>query len=90
MTEYNVFDLSVQCEELIDVTPEEQEEVFALIAAENEANLGYSNWLESLEPTEKAALLEQQAFEAREAQRKDWLNGYSNRQDGSFYGAIAI
>ena len=90
MTYYDSFDCKINCEELIVVSPEEQEEVFALIAQENEAKLSHSHWLDSLEPTEKAALLEQQAFEAREAQRKDWLNGYSNKQTGEFYGSIAI
>jgi hypothetical protein len=90
MTYYDAFDCKANCEEFIDVTPEEQEEVFALIAQENEVNLSFSHYLDSLEPTERAALLEQQAFEAKEASRKDWLNGYSNKQDGAFYGSIAV
>jgi hypothetical protein len=90
MTSYDAFDCKANCEELIDVPPEEQEEVFALIAAETEANLGFSHYLDSLEPTERAALLEQRACEARDAQLKNRLNGYSNKQDGAFYRAIAV
>jgi hypothetical protein len=87
---YNPFDLSIQCEELMEVSPEEQEEVFALIAQENEARLGFSHWLDDLEPTERAAYLDQAAFEQTEASRKDWLRGYSPNQEGNCYGAIAV
>ena len=90
MTYYDAFDCKINCEELIDVTPEEQEEIFALIAQENEARLGFSHWLESLEPSERAAYVEQQAFEQQEANRKDWLGGYSNKDTGTFYGSIAV
>lgn len=90
MTFYDAFDCKANCEEFIEVTPEEQEEVFRLIAEENEAKLGFSHWLDSLEPTERAAYLEQQAFEQKEASRKDYSRGYSNKDEGAFYGGIAI
>ena len=90
MTYYDAFDCKINCEELIEVTPEEQEEIFALVAQENEAKQGFSNWLDSLEESERAAYLEQQAFEQQEASRKDWYNGYSNRQQGETYNGIAI
>ena len=90
MTYYDPFDCKINCEELVDVTPEEMAEVNALIAQENEAQQGFNQWLDSLEPTERQAELEQAAMERREAQRKDWFNGYSNRQEGETYNGIAI
>ena len=90
MTYYDSFDCKINCEELISVTPEEQEVVNALIAQENEAQHDFTEYLDSLEPTERAAHLEQAAFEQKEASRKDWFNGYSNRQQGETYNGIAI
>ena len=90
MTYYDSFDCKINCEELIEVTPEEIEEVNALIAQENEAKQGFNEWLDSLEPSERAAYLEQHSFERKEASRKDWMGGYSNRQDGDTYNGIAI
>ena len=90
MTYYDAFDCKINCEELIEVTPEEMAEVNALIAQENEAQQGFNQWLDSLEPTERQAALEQAAFERKEAERKAWFNGYSNRQEGETYNGIAI
>ena len=90
MTFYDSFDCKVQCEELMEVSPEEMAEVNALIAQENEAQQGFTEWLDSLEPTERQAALEQAAMERKEAERKDWFNGYSNRQEGETYNGIAI
>ena len=90
MTYYDSFDCKINCEELIEVSPEEMDEVNALIAQENEAQQGFTEWLDSLEESERAAYLEQAAVEQQEAQRKDWLKGYSNKDAGAFYGGIAI
>jgi hypothetical protein len=90
MTYYDSFDCKINCEELILVTPEEEAEVLALIHQENEAQRGFTEWLASLEQSERAAFLEQQAFERREAQHMAWFNGYSNRQEGESYNGIAI
>ncbi len=90
MTYYDSFDLKINCEEFISITPEEEAEVLTLIAQEQEAQQGFQQWLDALEPTERAAYLEQQSFERKEAQRKDWFNGYSNKDDGAFYGSIAV
>ena len=90
MTYYDSFDCKINCEELIDVTPEEMEEVNQMIAQEKEALTGFALYLDSLEETERQAALEQAAMERKEASRKDWFNGYSNRQQGETYNGIAI
>jgi hypothetical protein len=63
MIYYDPFDCKINCEELISVTPEEEAEINALIAQENEAKEDFTTWLESLEESEREAFLEQQAFE---------------------------
>jgi hypothetical protein len=47
MTYYPKFDTSVQCEEQMEVSPEEQAEVFQMMADEHSE--GYAEWSESLE-----------------------------------------
>jgi hypothetical protein len=59
------------------ITPEEQEEVFRMIAEENEA-------LENL-PTS-----DQQAWEVEQDELKDWLGNYSNVDHGATYNGVAI
>ena len=50
MTYYNSFDSKIQCEESIEVSPEEQAEVFQMMADEHDENFeGYAEWSESLE-----------------------------------------
>jgi hypothetical protein len=50
MTFYGKFHTSVQCEEQMEVSPEEQAEIFLMMADEhNEDFEGYAEWLESLE-----------------------------------------
>lgn len=78
MTSYDSFDCKINCEELEGVSAEEQEEVFRLIAEENEASQGFEQYLDSLEETERQALTEQEAFERAEAPRKV---GNWNRRD---------
>src|SRR5690349_10319044 len=73
MTYYDSFDCKINCEELISVTPEEEAEINALIAQENEAREGFTAWLETLEESERAAFLEQQAFE-REIEQTSSIN----------------
>jgi hypothetical protein len=77
MTFYDSFDCKINCEEFSPVGEEEREEVFRIIAQENEAIEGFQTYLDSLESTERVAALEQLAFEQRESKRKDWLKGYS-------------
>ena len=67
MTSYT-FEQDIHSDESIMVTPEEQEEVFRLMAAEAEAAEGYSEWSEQVEEAEEPA--------------KDWLHDYCNRQSG--------
>jgi hypothetical protein len=51
MTYYTKFDTSIQCEEFNEVSPEEYDEVMALMAEDSEPQdfAGYSEWSESLE-----------------------------------------
>jgi hypothetical protein len=85
MTYYSKFDSSIQCEEGMEVSPEEQAEFFQMMADEYQAQEGFGNWSEE---TERQATLEQEAFE--QSQEKDWLNGYSPNVDGDSYEGIAI
>jgi hypothetical protein len=80
MTFYDKFITSVQCEESQEVTPEEQEEVFQMMAeehAEPKEFAGYEAWLDSLENGERAQI-------------KDWQGSYSNDDSGPSYNGIAI
>ena len=90
MTYYDAFDCKINCEEVYTVDPDEYDEVMRELAEESQAQQGFNEWLDSLEPTERQAALEQAAMERREAQRKDWFGGYSNRQEGETYNGIAI
>jgi hypothetical protein len=87
MTYYTKFDSSIQCEEGMEVSPEEQAEIFQMIADEHEAREGLSLWSDE---TERLANLEQEAFEQEQSSHKDWLNGYSQNVDGDSYAGIAI
>ena len=50
MTYYTKFDTSIQCEEMMEVSPEEQAEVFQMMADEHDEDFeGYAEWSESLE-----------------------------------------
>ena len=50
MTFYNKFDTSIQCEESNEVSPEEQAEIFQMMADEHSEDFeGYAEWSESLE-----------------------------------------
>jgi hypothetical protein len=74
MTYYNKFDTQVQCEEHNEVSPEEQAEVFQMMADEHDASQdfeGYAEWSESLE-------------------EKDYLAGYSNSTDGPSYNGLDV
>jgi hypothetical protein len=76
MTYYDKFDTQIQCEERNEVTPEEYNEVMMLMATEDPEDFeGYPEWSKSLEEPE---------------QEKDWLNGYSNNDDGPSYNGISI
>jgi hypothetical protein len=72
MTYYTKFDSSIQCEEGMEVSPEEQAEIFQMMADEHDAFEGSAQWSASLEDG------------------KDWLNGYSNVDNGETYNGIAI
>jgi hypothetical protein len=77
MSYYNPFDSQIQCEELIEVSPEEQAEVFQMIADEHTEPQdfeGYAEWSESLE----------------QEPVKDWLNGYSNSTEGDTYNGMDV
>ena len=92
MSVYDSFDSKATCEEYFsrDVDEVEYEEVMREMAEESKAQQGFNEWLDSLEPTERQAALEQAAFEQKEESRKDWFAGYSNRQTGEPYNGIAI
>jgi len=87
---YDAFDCKIQCEEVYPVDPDEYEAVMRELAVESQAQQGFTEWLDSLEESERAAYLEQATLERKEAQHKDWMGGYSNRQDGDTYNGIAI
>jgi hypothetical protein len=83
MTYYNPFDSQIQCEEHIEVSPEEQAEVFQMMADEHTEPQdfeGYAEWSDEL----------QGDFERQQDQAKDWIGGYTNKDDGEFYNGIAI
>lgn len=80
MTYYTKFDTSIQCEERNEVSPEDQDEVFQMIADERTAPqdfAGYNEWLDTLEPAEREEI-------------KDWQGGYSSSTDGPSYNGIDI
>jgi hypothetical protein len=87
MTYYTTFDSSIQCEEGMEISPEEYAEVMALMAQEHEAQAGFGDWSEQ---TERQAIVEQEAFEQEQASQKDWLNGYSPNDDGETFEGVAI
>jgi hypothetical protein len=76
MTYYNdPFSTSIQCEEHMEVSPEEYAEVMAMMAEEYGAAQGAAEWSASLEEEEP---------------EKDWTGDYSNSTDGPNYGGIDI
>jgi hypothetical protein len=78
MTYYSKFDVSIQCEEQIEVSPEEYAEVMQLMADEHDAEQGFAEWSKSNEP------------EPEPQPEKDWLGNYSNVDNGATYNGIAI
>jgi hypothetical protein len=74
MTSYT-FEANIHSEESIFVTPEEQEEVFKLMAEEAAAE-GYAEWSAEVSGEEEPV--------------KDWLKGYTNRQSGPTHEGWAI
>jgi hypothetical protein len=80
MKYYDTFNSKIQCEEQSEVTPEEQAEVFQMMADEHDASqdfAGCDEWLNSLENLEVEEI-------------KDWQGGYTNNDDGPSYNGIAI
>jgi hypothetical protein len=77
MSYYNNFDANCYSEDFMAVTPEEQEEVFRMIAEENEA-------------LNEMPQDEQTAWEHKQDRLKNWLGGYSPITDGDTYEGIAI
>jgi hypothetical protein len=75
MTYYTTFDSSIQCEEGMEVSPEEYAEVMALMVEEYGAAQGAAVWSANLEEVEP---------------EKDWLNGYSNSTDGPTYNGCDV
>jgi hypothetical protein len=74
MSYYSKFDVSIQCEESMEVSPEEYAEVMQLMADEHDASEGFGVWSASQEKEPE----------------KDWLGGYSNSTDGATYNGISI
>jgi hypothetical protein len=87
MTYYSKFDIEIYSDEQIEVSPEEQAEVFKLMAEEYQAQEGFAAWSEE---TERKAIVEQEAFEQKQASQKDWLSGYSPDDDGETFEGVAI
>lgn len=81
MTYYDSFDCKINCEEIAPVSDDEREEVFRLIAQESEAMQSLAAYLDGLEESERAAALEQLAFEASEAPRKAWKWNQPDEKD---------
>jgi hypothetical protein len=77
MTYYDAFDCKSNIEDFMTITPEEQEEVFRMIAEKNEA-------------LEKLPTSDQQAWEVEQDELKDWLGNYSNVDTGATYNGVAI
>jgi hypothetical protein len=79
MTFYNnTFDVSIQCEESMEVSPEEYAEVMQLMADEHDAQQGFAKWSDSNEPGSEPE------------PEKDWLGNYSNVDNGATYNGIAV
>jgi hypothetical protein len=74
MTYYSKFDSSIQCEEGMEVSPEEQAEIFQMMAEERAAEQSFAEWSESIEPEPE----------------KDWLKGYSNSTEGDTYNGLDV
>jgi hypothetical protein len=87
VTYYDSFDCKVQTDEHMEVSPEEQAEIFQIMAEEYAAGEGYAAWSEA---TERKATVEQAAFEQKQASQKAWLKGYSPDDDGETYEGIAV
>jgi hypothetical protein len=80
MTYYSKFDVSIQCEESMEVSPEEQAEIFQMMADEHVTTpdfAGYEEWLDTLENKEVEEI-------------KDWLGGYQNIVEGDTYNGIDV
>jgi hypothetical protein len=79
-TFYNTFDSKIHSEELAQVSESEYDEVMRLAVEDHDEPRdfeGYDEWLNSLDNDEQAEI-------------KDYLNGYSNNDDGPSYNGIAI
>jgi hypothetical protein len=79
MTYYDPFDCKIQCDEVSPVSAEEQEEVLRLLAEDKGSGQPPDFYLDALEPTERAAVLEQLAFEQEQAPRK--VGNWNRRDD---------
>jgi hypothetical protein len=77
MTYYSKFDVSIQCEESMEVSPEEQAEIFQMMADEQDAFEGSALWSAGLETAELEGA-------------KDWLGGYQNIIEGDTYNGLDV
>jgi hypothetical protein len=80
MTFYDTFISKIQCEEFNEVSPEEYDEVMALMAEESEAQEGFGNWSDE----------DQRLWEAEQDRLKKWTAKYSSNVDGDSYEGISI
>jgi hypothetical protein len=81
MTYYDSFDCKINCEEVFTTD-------FSNLADVQDYQ-GYDEWLDGLEPTERQAILEQQAFDKEQEKLKANFN-FNPPDNGEFYGGIAI
>jgi hypothetical protein len=81
MTYYDSFDCKVNCEEIFMIDELEINEA--------QDYQGYDEWLDSLEPTEREAFLEQQAFEQEQEKLKANFN-FNPPDSGECYEGIAV
>lgn len=81
MTYYDSFNSKIQCEEFYTVNESE------LLDAPD--YLGYEEYLDSLEPTEREAFLEQKAFDEEQEKLKANFNFNPPDEDDSYEG-VAI
>ena len=69
MSGYTKFDSEIYSEEIYPVSEQEYDEAMAASTVEDDGWRGYGEWAASLEETERAAALEQYAYE-HELERK--------------------
>jgi hypothetical protein len=81
MAYYDSFDSKIQCEEIFTQDHSEIQD--------NQNFQGYEEYLDSLEPTEREAFLEQLAFEQEQEKLKANFN-FNPPDEGEFYEGIAI